>query len=166
MANKKAEDWARKNPWFGKDQEMTNAAFKIHEDLVNKEKIDASSDKYYNELDKKIKKKGLEYIINGSLNIVPKEFYKDKSFVLEVVKEDGFTLEHADESLKKDRSIVLEAVKQNGYALQFADESLKKDRSIIVAAFKTNGSGIFRFVDKTLKKNLIDKELKEYFPQK
>jgi hypothetical protein len=100
------------------------------------------------------------------LYIVPKEFYKDKSIVLEAVKQYGFALEFADESLKKDRSIVLEAVKQNGYALQFADESLKKDRSIIVAAFKTNGSGIFRFVDKTLKKNLIDKELKEYFPQK
>ena len=39
MADKKAEDWAKKNPWFGKDQEMTEAAFKIHEDLVNKEKI-------------------------------------------------------------------------------------------------------------------------------
>ena len=56
MADKKAEDWAKKNPWFGKDQEMTEAAFKIHEDLVNKEKIDANSDKYYNELDKRIKK--------------------------------------------------------------------------------------------------------------
>ena len=56
MAYKKAEDWAKKNPWFGKDQEMTHVAFKIHEDLVNKEKIDASSDKYYNELDKRIKK--------------------------------------------------------------------------------------------------------------
>ena len=191
MADKKAEDWAKKNPWFGKDHDMTNVAFKIHDDLVNKEKIEASSDKYYSELDKRIKKEALEFIINGSLYIVPKEFYKDKSIVLEAVKQYGFALEYADESLKKDksivleavkqngdalqfadeslkkdRSIVLEAVKQNGYALQFADESLKKDRSIIVAAFKTNGSGIFRFVDKTLKKNLIDKELKEYFPQK
>ena len=152
MADKKAEDWAKKNPWFGKDQEMTNVAFKIHDDLVNKEKIDANSDKYYNELDKRIEKEALEFIINGSLNIVPKEFYKDKSFVLKAVKENGYALEHADESLKKDKSIVIEAVKQNGYALQYADESLKKNRSIVVAAFKTNGTGIFRFVDKTLKK--------------
>ena len=111
MAYKKAEVWAKENPWFGKDQEMTNAAFKIHEDLVNKEKIDASSDKYYNELDKKIKKKGLEYIINGSLNIVPKEFYKDKSFVLEAVKEDGYALEYVNENLKNDPDIIKAAKK-------------------------------------------------------
>jgi len=163
MANKKAEDWAKKNPWFGKDQEMTEAAFKIHEDLVNKEKIDASSDKYYNELDKRIKKEALNFIINLDYKSVPKEFYKDKSFVLEAVKENGHALEYANENLKKDKSIVIEAVKQNGYTLQFADKSLKKDRSIIVAAFKTNGSGIFRFVDKILKKDLMDKELKKYF---
>ena len=35
---------------------MTDAAFKIHDDLVNKEKIDANTDKYYDELDKRIKK--------------------------------------------------------------------------------------------------------------
>ena len=84
------------------------------------------------------KKEALECISNGEYGSIPKEFYKDKSFVLE-------------------------AVKQNGYALQYADESLKKDRSIVIAAFKTNGTGIFKFVDKTLKKNLIDKELKKYF---
>ena len=46
----------KKNPWFGKDDKMTDAAFKIHDDLVNKEKIDANTDKYYDELDKRIKK--------------------------------------------------------------------------------------------------------------
>jgi hypothetical protein len=56
MADKKAEDWAKKNLWFGKDDKMTDAAFKIHDDLVNKEKIDANTDKYYDELNKRIKK--------------------------------------------------------------------------------------------------------------
>jgi hypothetical protein len=56
MANKKAEAWAKKNPWFGRNNKMTDAAFKIHDDLVNKEKIDANTDKYYDELDKRIKK--------------------------------------------------------------------------------------------------------------
>ena len=56
MANKRAEAWAKKNLWFGKDDKMTDAAFKIHDDLVNKEKIDANTDKYYDELDKRIKK--------------------------------------------------------------------------------------------------------------
>jgi hypothetical protein len=56
MTDKKAEDWAKKNPWFGNDQEMTNVAFKTHDDLINKEKIDTNADKYYEELDKRIKK--------------------------------------------------------------------------------------------------------------
>jgi hypothetical protein len=67
---------------------------------------------------------------------IPKESWKDKSFVLEMVKEDGIALEYADESLKKDKSIVLVAVKEHGYALQFADEALKKDPDIIKAAKK------------------------------
>jgi hypothetical protein len=56
MVNIRAEALAKKNPWFGKDDKMTDAAFKIHDDLVNKEKIDANTDKYYDELDKRIKK--------------------------------------------------------------------------------------------------------------
>ena len=112
MADKKAEVWAKENPWFGKDQEMTNAAFKIHANLVNEEKIDASSDKYYNELDKRIKKlfppitnkkQVLECISNGKYEIVPKEFYKDKSIVLEGVKKSGYALKYADQILKKDK---------------------------------------------------------------
>lgn len=50
----KAEDWAERNTWFGKDQAMTYAAFGIHKELVEDEKFDPSSDEYYNELDKRI----------------------------------------------------------------------------------------------------------------
>jgi len=50
----KAEDWAERNEWFGKDQAMTYAAFGIHKSLVEDEKFDPSSDEYYNELDKRI----------------------------------------------------------------------------------------------------------------
>ncbi len=53
------------------------------------------------------KKEALEFISNGEYERVPKEFYKDKSFVLEAVKQDGIALEFADESFKKDKSIVL-----------------------------------------------------------
>ena len=72
------------------------------------------------------KKEALECIRNEEYESVPKEFYKDKSFVLEAVKQDGCALEYADESFKKDKSIVLEAVKSNGFALDYADESFKK----------------------------------------
>ena len=50
----KAEDWASKNAWFGKDRAMTFTAFEIHKDLVN-EGFDPKSDDYYSEVDKRIK---------------------------------------------------------------------------------------------------------------
>ncbi len=50
----KAEEWADKNEWFGKDEAMTYAAFGIHKRLVENEGFDPNSDEYYNELDKRI----------------------------------------------------------------------------------------------------------------
>jgi len=51
----KAEAWASKNAWFGKDRAMTYTAFEIHKDLVNNEGYDPNSDEYYEEVDKRIK---------------------------------------------------------------------------------------------------------------
>ena len=50
----KAEDWASKNTWFGKDRAMTFTAFEIHKDLVN-EGFDPKSNDYYTEVNKRIK---------------------------------------------------------------------------------------------------------------
>ena len=50
----KAEKWAKHNCWFGYDELMTNAAFKIHKELVEFEGVDPKSKKYYNEIDKRI----------------------------------------------------------------------------------------------------------------
>jgi len=50
----KAEEWASKNTWFGKDRAMTFTAFEIHKDLVN-EGFDPKSDNYYSEVNKRIK---------------------------------------------------------------------------------------------------------------
>ena len=47
----RAEDWAEKNEWFGKDEPMTLTAFSIHRKLIEKG-VDPSSDSYYNELNK------------------------------------------------------------------------------------------------------------------
>jgi hypothetical protein len=52
----RAEEWAEKNEWFGKDEVMTYAAFGIHKRLVEQELLDPSSEEYYSELDKRIKK--------------------------------------------------------------------------------------------------------------
>ena len=50
----KAEAWAEKNEWFGKDEPMTLTSFSIHRKLVEKG-LDPTSDEYYNEIDKQMK---------------------------------------------------------------------------------------------------------------
>jgi hypothetical protein len=50
----KAESWAEKNEWFGKDEPMTLTSFSIHRKLVE-QGFDPSSDDYYSEIDKQMK---------------------------------------------------------------------------------------------------------------
>tara|TARA_Y100001938_G_C7969488_1_gene368566 strand:- start:19 stop:876 length:858 start_codon:yes stop_codon:yes gene_type:complete len=54
--DRKAQDWAQDNDWFGEDEAMTYAAFGIHKKLVEQEGFDPSSDDYYTELDQRMKK--------------------------------------------------------------------------------------------------------------
>ena len=51
----KAKDWAEKNEWFGEDEIMTQAAFVIHNNLVNDEGFDPTGEEYYDELDSRLK---------------------------------------------------------------------------------------------------------------
>ena len=51
----KAETWANRNTWFGKDRAMTFTAFEIHKDLVEREGFDPQTDEYYAEVDKRIR---------------------------------------------------------------------------------------------------------------
>ena len=51
----KAEDWAEKNDWFGKDNAMTYTAFDLHRKLTEEEGYDPKSDSYYEEIDKRIR---------------------------------------------------------------------------------------------------------------
>jgi len=52
--DRKAEKWAKQNKWFGKDMPMTYTAFDIHKKLVDEEGVNPKSEKYYEELDKRI----------------------------------------------------------------------------------------------------------------
>lgn len=52
----RAEDWATRNPWFGKDEEMTSLAYGLHQRLVN-EGFDPTSDEYYHAIDGGIQKR-------------------------------------------------------------------------------------------------------------
>ena len=51
----KAEDWAEKNEWFGKDNAMTYTAFDLHRKLTEEEGYDPKSDSYYEEINKRIR---------------------------------------------------------------------------------------------------------------
>ena len=55
--DRKAEEWAEQNDWFGQDEAMTFAAFGIHKKLVEDEGFDPQSDDYYSELDQRISDK-------------------------------------------------------------------------------------------------------------
>ena len=50
----RAQEWATDNEWFGSDRVLTSAAMGIHEDLLQ-EGIDAESDVYYNQINKRMK---------------------------------------------------------------------------------------------------------------
>jgi len=93
---------------------------------------------------------------NGyALDDADESLQKDKEIVLAAIKENGRALEYADESFRKDKEIVLEAVKQTGAALMYADESFQKDREIVLSAVKESGNAL-NYADKSLKK---DKEI-------
>jgi hypothetical protein len=50
----RAEDWASRNPWFGKDEEMTSFAYGLHQKLVNNG-VDPTSDEYYQKIDNRLR---------------------------------------------------------------------------------------------------------------
>mmetsp|Transcript_36469 Transcript_36469/g.81170 ORF Transcript_36469/g.81170 Transcript_36469/m.81170 type:complete len:621 (+) Transcript_36469:366-2228(+) len=50
----KAVAWAHRNPWFGSIEDMTEYAFLVHDQLVDVERLDASSDLYYTELERRV----------------------------------------------------------------------------------------------------------------
>ena len=51
----RAEEWAEKNPWFGKDNAMTYTAFDLHKTLTEQEGMDPATDEYYAEIDKRMR---------------------------------------------------------------------------------------------------------------
>lgn len=52
----KAQSWAEKNEWFGSDKLLTAAAMALHSTLVEDEGFDPTSDEYYSEIDRRIRR--------------------------------------------------------------------------------------------------------------
>ena len=55
-ADPKLEKWLSKNDWFEKDTVMNAAATAIHKQIVSDEGFDPSTDEYYAEIDRRIRK--------------------------------------------------------------------------------------------------------------
>lgn len=53
-ADTRAMEWAKANPWFGPDEEMTSYALGLHNKLV-KENVDPRSDRYYEMIDSRMR---------------------------------------------------------------------------------------------------------------
>jgi hypothetical protein len=64
----RAEDWAEKNDWFGRDVAMTAAARGIHLQLVTQEGFNPQSDLYYQELDRRIRDNFPQKFQSASMN--------------------------------------------------------------------------------------------------
>jgi hypothetical protein len=62
----KAEAWAKRNEWFGEDEEMTQAALSIHETLVTQEGYIPTGNGYYAELDSRMRKNYPNYFSEKS----------------------------------------------------------------------------------------------------
>ena len=54
-ADPKAEEWAEKNEWFGKDSAMTYTAFDLHKKLVDEQGYDPKTEDYYAAIDKQMR---------------------------------------------------------------------------------------------------------------
>ena len=61
--DQKAVTWLKNNSWFGSEdqKEMTALAYGIHETLVTKEGVSPTSDQYYEEVDKRMRKRFPDY---------------------------------------------------------------------------------------------------------
>ena len=51
----RVEEWAERNPWYGRDTAMTHAAWGIHRQLIQVEGFDPNGNEYYDELDNRLK---------------------------------------------------------------------------------------------------------------
>jgi hypothetical protein len=51
----RVEDWAERNPWYGRDTAMTHAAWGIHRQMIQVEGFDPNTEAYYDELDNRLK---------------------------------------------------------------------------------------------------------------
>ena len=83
--------------------------------------------------------------------------WNNKKEVLEAVRKDGMSLEHASVELRADREVVMAAVNNDSWAFQFASEEIRNDREVAEEAFYgwngTNDASGLAFASEELKDN-------------
>ena len=76
----------------------------------------------------------------------------NKEVVLVAVEADGRALQYASPALKADQEVVLAAVQKDGRALEYASPDLKEDKDVVLAAVKQEGAALY-YASKELKKD-------------
>ena len=74
--------------------------------------------------------------------ITNNEIITDREKMLEAVKNKGYALNYANDTLKADREFVLAVVAKRGYALLYASAELRADREVVLAAVAKYGSAL------------------------
>tara|TARA_R110000824_G_scaffold55573_1_gene152985 strand:+ start:422 stop:1414 length:993 start_codon:yes stop_codon:yes gene_type:complete len=108
----KARDWASRNEWFGKDHEMTQLAYGLHNKLVG-EGVDPTSDDYYERIDSRVrqlfpdnfedapKKKRANVVAPATRSTAPKKVKLTQTQVT-LAKRLGLSLEQYASQLAQD----------------------------------------------------------------
>ena len=101
FADSVAQNWADKNPWFGKNTEMTEYALEVHEDLILSKKTQVGSSQYYDQLNEIMRLRFPNYFDNA-LQQVGKSAFDQESMSqnnAELVSVIGGCLEDSIECL-------------------------------------------------------------------
>ena len=60
----KAEEWATRNEWYGKNRTLTYGAWGIHQTLIEEEGVEPDSEEYYTELDRRLREEFPKHFAN------------------------------------------------------------------------------------------------------
>ena len=106
MPDPKAVAWAEKNEWFGQDERMTREAMRINEDLTQYEGFDATSDEYYDEINKRIQDRFPDYFkkTGRSTKVAP----ADTSASRKPSGRSSVKLTHSEVEIAKQLNVTLE----------------------------------------------------------
>jgi len=69
--DRRAEKWRSQNDWFGQNRRMTAFALGLHSELVEDRGLDPSSDRYYQEIDKTMRKTFPDYFGSDEASDAP-----------------------------------------------------------------------------------------------